>query len=190
MKLSLFEGKLSSTVSYYDIRVKNLVRAYLSDPSLPNATIQNGTKISKGIEAEVVANPVEGMNIIAGFAYNDNKLTNADADVQGRRDAYSMSPYAANLWMSYKLIKGKLKGAGLGFGGNYASDNKIVNSVSSGVFILPHYVVFNATAFYDQPKYRIGLKVDNLTNKQYWIGYGTMNPQQLRSVIGSIAFKF
>ncbi|MBB6498198.1 TonB-dependent receptor [Pedobacter cryoconitis] len=190
VKLSLFEGKLSSTVSYYNIKVKNLVRAYLLDPSLPNATIQNGTKISKGVEAEVVANPVEGMNIIAGFAYNDNKLTNADADVQGRRDAYSMSPYAANLWMSYKLVNGKLKGAGLGFGGNYASDNKIVNSVSSGVFILPHYVVFNATAFYDQPKYRIGLKVDNLTNKQYWIGYGTMNPQQLRSVIGSIAFKF
>jgi len=193
VKLNLFGGKLSSTVSYYDIKVKNVVRGYIKEgqtTSIDGQFIQNGTKLSKGIEAEVIANPIEGFNIIAGFAYNDNKLTNADSDVEGRRDAYSMSPYSANLWMSYKLNEGKLKGAGLGFGGNYASDNKIVNSVANGIFILPHYVTLNAAAFYDQPKYRIGLKVDNLTNKQYWIGYGTMNPQQLRSVIGSIAFKF
>ncbi|MBB6269881.1 iron complex outermembrane receptor protein [Pedobacter cryoconitis] len=196
VKLNLFGGKLSSTISYYDIKVKNVVRGYIPEavpgqPAPPiNQFIQNGTKLSKGIEAEVIANPIEGFNVIAGFAYNDNKLTNADPNVEGRRDAYSMSPYSANLWMSYKLNYGKLKGAGIGFGGNYASDNKIVNSVSNGVFILPHYVTLNASAFYDQPKYRVGLKVDNLTNKQYWIGYGTMNPQQLRSVIGSIAFKF
>ncbi|QNK63244.1 TonB-dependent receptor [Pedobacter sp. PAMC26386] len=196
VKLSLFEGKLNSTISYYNIKVQDVVRGYTpllkpgeSAPSTPQY-IQDGTKLSKGIEAEVIANPVEGFNIIAGFAYNDNKLTNADAEVEGRRDVYSMSPYSANLWISYKLNEGKLKGAGLGFGGNYASDNKIVNGAAAGVFILPHYVTLNASAFYDQPKYRIGLKVDNLTDKQYWIGYGTMNPQQLRSVIGSIAFKF
>jgi iron complex outermembrane receptor protein len=59
-----------------------------------------------------------------------------------------------------------------------------------GVFTLPERVILNATVFFDQPKYRIGLKMDNLTNKEYWIGYTTMNPQKLRSVTGSISFKF
>jgi len=190
VKLNAFNGKLSSTVSYYNIKVENIVRAYTLDSSLPNTSIQDGTKKSKGIEAEVIANPVEGLNVIAGFAYNDNKLTDADADVEGRRDAYSMAPYTANLWVSYRLSAGALRGAGAGFGGNYASDNIIVNSASMGVFTLPKYTVLNASLFYDQPKYRLGLKVDNLTNKQYWIGYGTMNAQQLRSVVGSISFKF
>ncbi|TDO24966.1 TonB-dependent receptor [Pedobacter duraquae] len=190
VKINAFGGKLSSTLSYYNIKVEDIVRAYTFDPAQPNASIQDGTKVSKGFEAEVVANPIEGFNIIAGFAYNDNKYTKSDADVEGRRDAYSMSPYSANLWASYKISHGTLQGIGIGFGGNYASDNKIVNSVSNGVFTLPRYTILNASAFYDQPKYRIGLKVNNLTNKQYWIGYGTMNPQQLRAVVGSVSFKF
>jgi iron complex outermembrane receptor protein len=164
-----------------------VVRTYTPDPLY---SIQDGTQVSKGIEAELIANPVRGLNIVAGFAYNDSKLTKADKDVQGRRPATAMSPYAANLWLSYRLPQGNLKGLGFGFGGNYASDNKILNSESYGEFILPAYTVLNASVFYDQPRFRIGLKVDNLTNKEYWIGYTTMNPQKLRSVAGNIAFKF
>lgn len=187
VKVNAFHGKLSATVSYYDIEVKDVVRP---DQTHPNFSIQDGTQVSKGFEAEVMANPVQGLNIVAGFAYNDSKLVKAGADVQGRRPATAMSPTTANLWISYKLPYGKAKGLGFGFGGNYASDNKIVNSVYYGVFTLPAYTVLNATVFYDMPKFRIGFKADNLTNKEYWIGYTTMDPQQLRSFTGSIAFKF
>ncbi|WP_293742626.1 TonB-dependent receptor [uncultured Pedobacter sp.] len=190
VKSNLFGGKLTGSVSYYYIKVKDIVRGYNGDPSNPNAQIQDGNKISKGIEAEIVANPLNGLNIIAGFAYNDNRLQNASPDVEGRRDAYSAAPYSANLWISYKLAAGALKGFGLGAGGNYASDNKIVNSVSQGVFILPAYEVFNASVFYDHRRFRIGAKVDNFTNQKYWTGYSTMNPQDLRTFTGSVTYKF
>ena len=187
VKLTTFNNKLSGTVSVYNIEVSNLVRP---DPTRPNFSIQDGTQVSKGFEAELIANPVQGLNVIAGFAYNDSKMEEADADVKGRRPATAMSPTTANGWISYTFPAGKLKGLGAGFGGNYASDNKILNSVAYGEFILPAYTVLNATIFYNHPKVRLGLKLDNLTNKHYWIGYGTMNPQKLRSVTGSIAFKF
>ncbi|QNN41338.1 TonB-dependent receptor [Pedobacter roseus] len=197
VKSNLFNGKLTGSVSYYYIKVKDMVRGYNGDPSNPNAQIQDGNKISKGIEAEIVANPVNGLNIIAGFAYNDNHLQNASADVEGRRDAYSASPYSANLWISYKFAAGSLRGFGLGAGGNYASDNRIVNnliitptSTTENVFILPAYKVFNASVFYDHPKFRIGAKADNFTNQKYWTGYSTMNPQDLRTFTGSVTYKF
>jgi iron complex outermembrane recepter protein len=190
VKTNLFNGKLTGAVSYYYIKVKDIVRGYNGDPSNPNAQIQDGNKISKGIEAEVIANPVNGLNIIAGFAYNDNHLENASPDVEGRRDAYSAAPYSANLWISYKFATGSLKGFGLGAGGNYASDNKIVNSVSQGVFILPAYEVFNASVFYDHHRFRLGVKADNFTNQKYWTGYSTMNPQDLRTFTGSVTYKF
>ena len=190
VKTNIFNGKLTGSVSYYYIKVKDIVRGYNGDPSNPNAQIQDGNKISKGIEAEVIANPVNGLNIIAGFAYNDNHLENASPDVEGRRDAYSAAPYSANLWISYKFNAGSLKGFGLGAGGNYASDNKIVNSVSQGVFILPAYEVFNASAFYDHHRFRLGVKADNFTNQKYWTGYSTMNPQDLRTFTGSVTYKF
>ncbi|CAH0232515.1 MULTISPECIES: TonB-dependent receptor [unclassified Pedobacter] len=190
IKTNLFNGKLTGSVSYYYIKVKDIVRGYNGDPSNPNAQIQDGNKTSKGIEAEIIANPVNGLNIIAGFAYNDNHLENASPDVEGRRDAYSAAPYSANLWISYKFATGSLKGFGLGAGGNYASDNKIVNSVSQGVFILPAYEVFNASVFYDHHRFRLGVKADNFTNQKYWTGYSTMNPQDLRTFTGSVTYKF
>jgi len=194
VKVDLLESRLTGTISVYDIRVKNIVRAYIPaipDPSLPTfPQIQDGTQRSKGIEAEVVANPVAGLNIVAGFAYNDSKYEKADADVQGRRPNTAMSPYTANWWICYRLPAGTLKGLGLGFGGNYASENKVINSVSQGVFSLPAYTVLNASLFYDFYRFRFAVKSDNLTDKKYWTGYTTMNPQKLRSVVASVAFKF
>lgn len=194
VKLDLFGGRMTSTISVYDIRVRDIVRAYVPavpDPGLPPAPqIQDGTQRSKGIEAEVVANPLPGLNIVGGFSYNDSKYEKADADVEGLRPGTASSPVAANWWVSYRIPAGALKGFGVGFGGNYASDNKIINSKSIGTFILPAYAVLNASVFYEYAKFRFGVKSDNLTDKKYWIGYTTVNPQKLRSVMASIAFKF
>ena len=191
VKLNAFGGRLSTTLSYYDIQVKNLLR---TDPNPPAARrfaqTQDGTQLSRGIELDVVANPFTGFNVVAGFTYNDSKLTQADADVNGRRPTTASSPVLANLWLSYRFNTDRLRGLGFGFGGNYASDNKIQNSLSQGEFILPAYTVLNASAFYERRKFRLAAKVDNLTNQHYWIGYTTMNAQKLRSFVGSVAYKF
>jgi len=187
VKLDLFEGKLTSTISYYDIKVKDILRP--SD--IPNVSIQDGTQFSKGIDVDVIASPFRGMSVVAGFAYNDSKLEKvADKNVQGRRPGTAGAPYVANLWLSYRIPTGNLKGLGFGFGGNYAADNKIINDAAIGVFTLPSYTVLNASVFYDQPKFRVSAKMDNLTNEKYWIGYTTVNPQKLRSFAASLAFKF
>lgn len=186
LKLDALQGKLSGTVSYYSIQVKDILRAGLE----ANTQIQDGTQLSKGIELDFIANPVSGLNLIAGFSYNDSKLEKADEDVNGRRPATASSPYLANLWISYRLPQNIIKGLGAGFGVNYASDNKILNSVSMGEFTLPAYTILGATLFYDQPKYRIGLKANNLTNERYYIGYTTMNPQKLRNFAASVSYKF
>jgi len=187
VKLNLFEGKLSSTLSYYRINVQDVIRPYLANP---NFSIQDGTQLSKGFEAEVIANPLKGLNVVAGFSYNDSKYTKASTDVEGRRPGTASSPYTANLWISYRLPKETIDGLGFGFGGNYASDNKVINSVSQGVFILPAYTILNSTVFYDVPRYRFSFGVNNLTDKKYWIGYTTVNPQTTRQAIGSITYKF
>jgi len=187
VKVDLFEGKLTSTVSYYDIRVKDVLRP----TEQPNVYKQDGTQYSKGVDVEVIASPFRGMSVVAGFAYNDSKYEKAtDKNVEGRRPGTAGAPTVANLWLSYRIPGGNLKGLGFGFGGNYASDNKIINDATLGVFTLPSYTVLNASVFYDQPKFRVSAKMDNLTNEKYWIGYTTVNPQKLRSFAASLAFKF
>jgi iron complex outermembrane receptor protein len=194
IKFDLAGRRLTGTVSVYDIRVRDIVRSYIPaapDPSLPaNPQIQDGTQRSRGVEAEIVARPWQGFNVVAGFSYNDSKYEKADKDVQGRRPATAASPYTANWWLSYQFPASAVKGLGLGFGGNYASDNKVINSVSQGVFILPAYTVLGASVFYDYARFRFTVKADNLTDRHYWVGYTTVNPQPLRSVKAAVTFKF
>lgn len=191
VKADMFDGKLTGTVSYYDITVSNVLRA---DNQHANFYLQNGSQKSKGVEVSVVANPFQGFSVVAGYGYNDSKYINVDVDgtpdVDGRRPATASAPTSANLWLNYRLSNGKLKGLSIGAGGNYVSDIKIVNSISQGVFILPSYVIMNATLAYETSKFRFAAKVDNLTNKHYWVGYSSMNPQKTRSFTGTVAFKF
>lgn len=188
IKTSLFNGKVSSTFSYYNIKVKDVLRN-VPTVDAPNAQIQDGTIVSRGVELEVNAYLVKGFTAIAGFTYNDSKYTKADPSVLDRRPNTSGSPYLANLYASYQFLDGKLKGLGFGAGGNYASENKIYNA-ADGVFSLPSYIVLNASAYYDAKKFRIGVKVDNFTNERYWIGYTTANPQKLINAVGTLTYKF
>lgn len=187
VKLDAFDGRLGATISYYDIQVKNKVRP---DVLHANASVQDGTQYSKGIEAEITANPFSGFNIIAGYAHNDSKMEKSSDYDNGRRPQTAGSPDAANLWLSYSLTSGNAKGLGIGFGGNYASDYQVINNSYNGVFILPAYTVLNTGVFYNRQKFRVAVNVNNLTNKQYWIGYSTVNPQMLRQIIASISYKF
>jgi iron complex outermembrane receptor protein len=188
IKTNLFNGKVSSTFSYYNIKVKDVLRNIPSEGNA-NAQIQDGTIVSRGVELEINAYLVKGFTAIAGFSYNDSKYTKADESVLDLRPNTSGSPYLANLYASYQFLDGRLKGLGFGVGGNYASENKIYNA-KDGVFSLPSYVVLNANAFYDTKKFRIGVKVDNFTNEHYWSGYTTANAQALANVLGSFTYKF
>ncbi|WP_426490076.1 TonB-dependent receptor domain-containing protein [Hymenobacter sp. 102] len=189
VKLDAANGRLSATVSYYDIRVKDRLRVLGYTPQFVAISAQDATQRSKGVEVSVIANPLRGFNVVGGFSYNDSKFENTAEDVNGRRPNTASSPIVANAWLSYRQPEGILKGLGAGFGGNYANENRIQNTATN-VFTLPSYTILNASLFYDQPKYRISAKVDNLTDKQYWTGYTTMNPQRLRSIVGSVAYKF
>ena len=95
-----------------------------------------------------------------------------------------------NAWISYRIEQGKAKGLGFGFGGNYASANNILDRATTGTFTLPAYTVLNASVFYSVQSWSLNFKMDNLTNKQYYKGWSTLEAQQPRAFIASVAFKF
>lgn len=186
VKLNFFEGKLTSTVSYYYIKVKDIVR---QDPDRSGFNIQNGTQESKGFEAEIAYNPIPGFNLVAGYAYNDSKYLKANVNVDGLRPESAGPKTMVNAWASYRIIQGPLRGIGIGAGGNYASSNITAISQTS-LFTLPAYTVINASLSYDQQRFRVGLKANNLTNEKYYIGWGTTIPQMPSNFIAEFALKF
>ncbi|MBN9286014.1 MULTISPECIES: TonB-dependent receptor [unclassified Flavobacterium] len=189
VKSSFFNNKLSATVSYYDIKVSNIVMNVGNGPA---TYTQGGEVTSKGVEVSVVANPVEGLNLIAGFSKNDSEVTK-DLDTAGY---IGMRPESAgpetlvNFWANYTFNEGSIKGFGFGFGGNYASEQKTLNRSNIGTFSLPSYTIVNSSLSYSTEKFHIILKMNNITNEKYYSGWSTVSPQALRSITAGLTYKF
>lgn len=188
IKTELAKDLLSATISYYDIQVKNTLRA---DIDRPTFQLQEGTQFSKGVEIDLFSRPAAGLLVNAGFAYNDSKLTSGNAAVNGLRTANSGPEKTVNFYASYSFSQTSLKGIGFGFGGNYSDENLIINNKTAGQFYLDSYTILNAGVFYNKDRYRFGVNVDNLTNHQYYTGgYGTFTPGMLRRCVVSLNVRF
>lgn len=192
-KTNLFTDRLTSTVSYYDIKVEDQV---LPDPNNVYNSLQGGKSKSKGIEVDLNANPVNGLNIILGYAYNESRIVKGGGidDVfaeEGIRPIWAGPAHLFNAWATYSIGSGLAKGLGLGFGGNYASDNTTLNNTLTGRFVIPSYTILNGALFYDTEKFRLGFNLSNLTNKEYYGGaWSTINPQKPRSFVANFTYKF
>ncbi len=187
VKINTFNDQVVATVSYYDIMVSNVVR---DDPDRPLYYIQDGENYSKGFELSVIANPAPGLNFIAGYSYNDSEISNTNPEYNGRRPENAGSKHLVNGWISYHFPAGPLKGFGLGFGGNYASEYATLDRVTTGTFILPAYTVLNTSVFYSTNAFRLALKLDNLNDEIYYKGWSTINPQKPRSLSASFSYRF
>ncbi|WP_445665195.1 TonB-dependent siderophore receptor [Fodinibius sp. AD559] len=188
VKSSLFNDRLTATASYYDITVSDIVR---SDPNRPQYSIQDGEQYSRGVEFSLNASPVNGLNITAGYSHNESKITKTSTpSLQDRRPEEAGPSDLINGWISYRFTTGSLKGFGLGFGGNYASDNYVINRSNTGRFTIPSYTVLNGSLFYDAKTYRLNLKFNNFTDEEYYNGWSTVNPQRPRNITAGFTYKF
>ena len=198
LKTNLFSNKLNLGASYYHIIANNVTT---TDPMAFLSTNQIDLKevVSKGVEFELNANLINGLNLRVSYAYNDTKITDTNS-VIAKRDVVELldrRPEEAgpqttyNFWADYKFRKGSfLEKFGLGAGFNGASEHLTINNAISGTFTLPEYTVYNAGLYYNSKKVRVGLKMNNLTNKTYYKGWSTVNAQAPRAFLASFTLKF
>lgn len=186
-KANLAGEKFSITASYYNILVKDKV---MPDPNDQNRSIQGGEVESKGFEISVLGSPIPGMNVIAGYSYNDSNVKKGDPTYVGYRTEEAGPKNLINFWATYKVQQGALKNFGIGFGGNSSSRFYTLNRGGTGAFPLPSYIIMNSSISYTEDKYSIILKLDNIANKKYFSGWSTVTPQRLRTLSLSLNYKF
>ncbi len=179
VKSNLFNDKLTLMASYFDIKVDNRLR---TDPNNQLYEVQDGTQANKGYEIELFANPVTGLDIMLGYANLKAKYLNGTE--AGNHVAYTPKT-TVNYWVSYTFKEGDIRGFGAGFGGNYKDKSFLT---SSNLVLISSVRTMNATLFYEQSRYRVAIKADNLSNEIYW--GDNLNAQTPRSIKAALTFKF
>ncbi|CAM4254661.1 TonB-dependent receptor [Zobellia roscoffensis] len=182
VKSSLFHNKLEATASYYNINVDN---KYYWATQTQDLEIN-----SQGIELEVNANPIEGLNIHTGFSYNDSEITDSPSapGLEGNRYGESGPEITYNFWTDYKFLKNF--GVGAGFNGASEYDTMTDYKSVTGSFYIPSYTIVNASVYYETDRYRFSIKGNNLADTSYYSGWSTLTPQQRRTILGTLSFKF
>lgn len=168
-KFNLFDGKLKSTLSYYHINIDNAILRYRGTTGIYLA--QDGKIESKGFEADLIANPFAGFNVVIGYTYNDAKNLKYSTPVAEGKQLVLNPQIVTNTWASYKFTRSRLKGLGFGIGSNHMSRIYAVGSVANTFWAQP-YTTVDGTVFYQQEKFRIGVKLNNITDETYYNAYG------------------
>jgi len=220
LKKDFWNGLLSTNLTAYQIANNNLAQTapFLADGVTQNATttlkeLVGATK-GQGVEIDVTARPLEGLNIMAGYSFNETKVSKSSGTngslVVG--DVLARTPkHTANLSFFYKLPAGVLKGLTFGAIGNYIGDRTggwnddylwtaVTPPTTPPTYIvtirdrdipLKGYTTFDASIGYEWKKVSILGKLSNITDELNYTVHEnySVNPIAPRQVMVSLRYK-
>nr|WP_198999865.1 TonB-dependent receptor [Flavobacterium sp. ASV13] len=211
IKTDFLSGLFSANFTVYQITNSNLAQTaeFKADGTTPNVDtnvkVLSGETKSKGIEIDVTARPIEGLNIIAGYSYNDMRYTKTSglngSFIEGDRLARTPAN-TANLSFFYTLQDGFFKGVSVGAIGNYIGkrtggwNNQYDSTKPNGIWDreipLEGYTTIDVSAGYTWKKISILCKLSNITNELNYTVHEnySVNPIAPRQILTSLRYKF
>ncbi len=199
-KYTLWEGQALLTFSTYQIRQQNILQNTGALNNLGNEIIEQiGEVDSRGVEVELVGNPLPNLSLNVNYAYNRTEILETDDETQQGLPQVGAPEHMASFWAKYMLDKGPLDGLGFALGSNYVAKRRhrfLTRDFASGIEdydYWPAYTIFDAAVYYQIDKIRLGLNIDNIFDTRHWIGgydYLRANPGTPRNYLLSLAYRF
>ncbi len=208
VKNDFWKGLLSTNVTIYQIVNSNLAQTAEFNA---NGTINTNTNVktlsgettSKGIEVDVILKPLETLNIMAGYSFNNmeySKTTGATGSFIVGDRLVRTPQNTANFSAFYTISKGKLKGLSLGTIANYIGDrlggynntNNQDASLGDRTIPLSGYTTIDFSLGYNWKKFSLLCKLSNITNELNYTVHEnySVNPIAPRQVFTSLKYKF
>ena len=171
-KTTWLDEKLNVNLTFFDTRRKN----YLVTLTPGTDPLPVGQSRSRGVELDLIGNPLPGWNVIASATNVNARATgNERATVAGVTAGAGESVNgkflaatprnAFSLWTTYELQAGAAKGLGFGVGAVHKGAT-FVDAIEK--LRVPGSTVYNAAVFYRMRKTELALNIKNLTNRNYY----------------------
>ena len=139
----------------------------------------NAPGTSRGFELDVMAMPINNLNINASFGYFDYETDVAEGDLGYIHPDHKMEPkYNYNIGAQYRINFGNgsmlIPRLDMFYQGE-RNNNGIASKPIAPYHVVPDYTVFNARLTYMPPdvKWSVSFEVKNLFDKFYWINLGS-----------------
>lgn len=192
IKTEFWDGRLTSTVAYFDLTKQNLT---VPDPANPLRSTAIGEAESRGIELDAAGELLPGWKLIGAYSYTPfAEVTNDGAGTNGGKRLPHAPEHSGSLWSTYDFMAGDLKGLKLGAGIRAVGQRE---GNTNNAYQLPGYATVNLMTSYGMKvgssRLTFQLNLDNLIDKSYFLGSNDGNHIQFgapRTFMGSIKVDF
>ena len=207
MKNDLLNGALSINLTAYRIINNNLAQTAqfekdgVTQNSNTNLKELVGQTTSDGIELDITGHPLKGLDVIAGFSYNNMHFTKTPGTkgsyVEGERLVGTPANTANG--SAFYSFSNKLKGFKMGASVFYTGDrnagwNNTIGQDQNYSRLIPvkGFTTIDLSAGYTYKKISLLAKVSNITNTfNYYVHENySINPIPPTQVIGTLSYKF
>jgi iron complex outermembrane receptor protein len=188
IKSNFFSGKFSSSFSVYQLTVQN-VAVNANDIRNPYLFVQEGQVRSKGVELEADGNPISDLNVSFSYAYCDATIIKSKTPSMVGARLENAPRFSGSSWAKYNFKKGPLKNFGISAGYLQASSRNTLDPLIK----LPGYIITNGAVQYNYKHFKIAVKVENITNKIYWVAaYNNVSkwPGDPRNLMVNLQYRF
>nr|WP_288834259.1 TonB-dependent receptor [uncultured Flavobacterium sp.] len=197
IKRDWFDGAWSTTFSAYSILKKNELTADPANTPGQNFSVVLGEKRARGIEVDLRGKIVEGLNLIANYAFTEStvKSSNVSSIVAGST-VPGFAKHTANAWLNYTVVNGKLKGLGASIGVTYLAGRQ-TDTWSVGLEKLPNYFKMDGGLSYETGKLKFTANMFNILDKYLysgsyyaWLGAYYWQSEAPRNIRVGVTYKF
>lgn len=208
VKNDFLKGKLSANLTFYKIINNNLAQTaqFATDGITPNNNTAlkelAGQTTSDGIEFDISSQLVKGLNILAGYSYNNMHYTHIQKAkgnyVEGER-LVNTPAHTANTSVFYIFQKTAVKGLKIGasvfyIGDRFGGYNNTQQQTQNYSRLIPvkGFTTVDISAGYSFNKISLLAKVSNLFNAyNYYVHENySINPIAPAQFVATVAFRF
>lgn len=173
-KRDWFNGKWNTTLAVYRITKENELTADPKNTAGENFSIVVGEKRAQGFEFDLRGEIVAGFNAVMNYAYTDGKVTKVADGVTAMKVGDVVPGFAkhtANVWLSYGIQRGVLKGLGINGGFTFLAGRAIQNyNPDAPNQNIPDYFKLDGGLFYQYKTISVTLNAFNLLNRYLYSG--------------------
>lgn len=175
IKKDWFDGSWNTTFSAYSILKKNELTSDPTNTTGQQYSVVLGEKRARGFEFDLRGKIIEGLNLIANYAFTESIVNEVDPAVSEATGIKvgdivpGYSKHVANAWLNYSLPSGKLKGLGASIGGTFLAGRE-TDTWSVGLEKLPTYFKLDGGLSYETGNLKFTANMFNILDKYLYSG--------------------
>lgn len=179
IKKNWLNGRWNTTLAVYRIIKENELVSLPKSVINPDGifSVELGQKRAQGVEFDLRGTIVNGLNLVANYAFTEAMVTKVSSDLKEPTDPKvgdlvpSYAKHTANAWLNYRLQSGALKGFGVSAGFTWLIGRVTYWEPSPDPDQnLKDYFKLDAGLNWANEKVKINLNVFNLLDKYLYSG--------------------